>query len=72
MPDPGTAWAFATGTDGTVRAASMTDGVRRPIGEGPAPEGGTGGRVAATCRIPGRIEVVTDTEEGLLRWTWWS
>ncbi|MFF0476567.1 hypothetical protein [Streptomyces sp. NPDC004284] len=72
VPDPGTAWAFTTGTDGTARAASVADGIWRPIGEGPVPEGGTGGRVAATCRIPGQIEVVTDTEEGLLRWTWWS
>jgi hypothetical protein len=72
LPDPGVAWAFATGTDGTVRSASATDGVWRPVGDGPTPAGGSGGQVAATCRIPGQIEVVSDTEDGLLRWTWWS
>jgi hypothetical protein len=30
LPEPGVAWAFATGTDGTVRSASVTDGVWRP------------------------------------------
>ncbi|WP_314616000.1 hypothetical protein [Streptomyces stackebrandtii] len=80
FPEPGVGLAFATGTDGTVRSTSVTDGVWRPVGrvpgagEGPneGPGERSGGGVVTVCRIPGQIEVISDTEEGLLRWTWWS
>lgn len=72
LPDPGVAWALATGVDGTVRSASSEDGVWRQVGSGRSPLGGSGGQVAATCRIPGQVEVFADTADRLLRWTWWS
>ncbi|MFG2563227.1 hypothetical protein [Streptomyces sp. NPDC048496] len=72
MPDPGVAWALATGVDGTVRSASFADGVWRPIGSGLSALGGSGGHLAATCRVPGQVEVFADTADGSLRWTWWS
>ncbi len=71
-PEAGTFWAMFTGADGTVRSASFDDPLWRQVGAGRGPVGGGGGRVAATSRVPGQVEILADTGDGLLGWTWWS
>jgi hypothetical protein len=70
--DPGVHTVHVPGVDGTVRCASYADPVWRAVGRGDPPAGGPSGRVAVTSRVPGQVEVFTDTQHRSLAWTWWS
>ncbi|MBC2932947.1 hypothetical protein [Nocardioides sp. zg-1228] len=70
--DPGVHAVYVPGLDGTVRCATYADPVWRPVGRGTPPAGAPASRVAVTCRVPGQVEVFTDTVDRSLSWTWWS
>ena len=71
-PDPGSAWLFAVGADGSVRGALVADGVWRPVGTGAPPPVGRPLRLAATSRTLGQVELFIEAEDHALHWTWWS
>ena len=71
-PDPGVAWIFATGSDGTVRGALAAEGVWRGIGEGDVAKTAAPSRLAATCRTAGQVELFSEAADHSLVWTWWS
>ena len=70
--DPGVHTAYVPGLDGTLRSATYADPVWRPVGRGTPPAGAPASRVAVTCRVPGQVEVFTETVDRSLSWTWWS
>jgi hypothetical protein len=72
VPEPGSAWLFGSGIDSTVRVLVAADGVWRHFGSGAAPHVGTPSRLEVACRMPGQIEVFTQTSRDDLVWTWWS
>jgi hypothetical protein len=72
VPEPGSAWLFASGEDGTVRALAAADGIWRTFGSGTAPQVRTPSRLDVACRTQGQVEVFTQTSEDNLVWTWWS
>ena len=72
VPEPGSAWLFASGADGTVRALAVADGIWRAFSSGTAPQVRAPSRLDVACRTPGQIEVFTQTAEDDLVWTWWS
>ncbi len=69
-PEPGKAWVFCTGQDGTVRGALADDWVWRPVGSGDPP--GRVSALAVTCRTAGQVELFGELADGSLAWTWWS
>jgi hypothetical protein len=72
MPESGSAWLFASGVDGTVRVLADSDGIWRNLGREMSPHVGTASRLEVACRMPGQIEVFTQTSKNDLVWTWWS
>jgi hypothetical protein len=72
VPEPGSAWLFASGEDGTVRALAAADGIWRAFGSGTAPHVRAPSRLDVACRMQGQIEVFTQTSGDTLVWTWWS
>ena len=72
VPEPGSAWLFASGADGTVRALAATDGIWRTFSSGTAPQVRAPSRLDVACRTPCQIEVFTQTSKDDLVWTWWS
>jgi hypothetical protein len=71
-PTAGSAWLFATGLDGSVRALAADERIWRPVGMGAASGTIAASRLAATCRTAGQIELFADTANHALSWTWWS
>ena len=72
VPEPGSAWLFASGADGTVRALAAADGIWRTFSSGTAPQVRAPSRLDVACRTPCQIEVFTQTSKDDLVWTWWS
>lgn len=70
--DPGVHTVYVPGGDGTVRSATFSDPTWRPVGRGPHPPSGPTSTVAVTCRVPGQVEVFTDSASRSLVWTWFS
>ena len=72
VPEPGSAWLFASGVDGKVRVLAVADGIWCAFSAGAAPQVCVPSRLDVACRTPGQIEVFTQTSENNLVWTWWS
>jgi hypothetical protein len=72
VPEPGSAWLFASGVDGTVRVLAAADGIWRTFSSGTAPQVRAPSRLDVACRTPCQIEVFTQTSKDDLVWTWWS
>lgn len=72
VPEPGSAWLFASGTDGTVRVLAAADGIWRTFSAATGPQVRARSRLDVACRTTGQIEVFTQTSEDDLVWTWWS
>ena len=72
VPEPGSASLFASGVDGTVRVLTDSDSIWRDFGRGMLPHVGTASRLEIACRMPGQVEVFTQTSKNDLVWTWWS
>ncbi len=71
-PEPGSAWLFASGADGTVRTLAAAEGIWRTFSSGTAPQVRAPSRLDVACRTPCQIEVFTQTSKDDLVWTWWS
>jgi hypothetical protein len=72
VPEPGSAWLFASGADGTVRVLAAPGEIWRPFSSGTSPQVRAPSRLHVACRTPGQIEVFTQTSEDDLVWAWWS
>jgi hypothetical protein len=71
-PSADTAWLFATGRDGSVRALIAGEGIWRPVGLGDGPGTTAASRLAATCRTAGQIELFAQSTNNELFRSWWS
>jgi hypothetical protein len=71
-PQPGSPWLFASGVDGTVRVLAAAEGVWRRFGTGTPPQVQPPSRFEVACRVPGQIELFTQSSTDDLVWTWWS
>ena len=72
VPEPGSAWLFASGVDGTVRVLAAPGEIWRTFSSGTAPQVRAPSRLDIACRMPCQIEVFTQTSKDDLVWTWWS
>jgi hypothetical protein len=72
VSEPGSAWLFGSGADGSVRVLAAAEGIWRAFGSGAPPEVGVQSRTSVACRTPNQIEVFTETADHELVWTWWS